>query len=142
MKLKDFDDKLVRIVDSLGEVYEGIGVHNSKEYNMHEYGVDEDSIVIFCVMFYQSDIKQIKEIDSFSSSFGRIEEVVLDGGIDLIDEAFYSENPIHVYRLLLCIEDRYNSLPFKNELNNLLKRLIRYNDDDKIKEKARDLLFQ
>ena len=139
MNIKKYDNKRVRLKDFLGDIYEGIAMHNSADYNYHEYGVEEEGLQLGCVLFYKSQIKKIEEIKEFSNKYGKLEEVVVEDGIDLIEEIFSQEEDIHIYRLLLCIEDNLNNLKEKEKLLKLIKDLIKYNEDDKIIKKAIEL---
>lgn len=135
MNIKKYDNKRVRLKDFLGDIYEGIAMHNSVDYNYHEYGVEEEGLQLGCFLFYKSQIKKIEEIKEFSNIYGKLEEEVLEDP-DLIEEIFEREEDIHIYRLLLCIEDNLNNLKEKEKLLKLIKDLIKYNEDDKIIKKA------
>lgn len=132
MNLSKYDDKCVRIVDGLGDIYEGIARFDSKDYNFHEYGRDEESIQMSNTIFYKSFIKKIEVIDSFSDKYGLLEESLIESGMVMIDEILTSEDDISINRLLLCIEDKINSFSKKDkeELFKLLDTFIKYNDDD------------
>ncbi len=122
MKLNKYDQKLVRIT-STDNVYEGYALYNSSEYNEHEYGVNEDSLELLDILFYKSYIKKVEEIDSFSDDYGPLEELILDSGVDFIEEELESEYDIHTIRLLRCIKDKYeNKKDLKDILNKLLER--------------------
>ena len=138
MNLSKLDDKMVRIEDTDGGIYEGICMHNSREYNYHEYGRDEEGLEMDNILFYKSYIKKAKKINEFSAEYGKLEELVVESGMDIIDEVLNSEENISIYRLLLCLEDNIGSFP-KEEKTKLIKELdslIKYNTDNEIKEKA------
>lgn len=131
MDLSKYDDKLVRIEDGLGDIYEGVARHDSRDYNFHEYGKDEESIQMSHTIFFKSFIKKIDIIDSFSDKYGLLEESLIESGIDMVDEVLTSEEDISITRLLFCIEDRINILS-KNEKDELVKILdvfIKNNDN-------------
>ena len=88
MKLKNYDNKLVRITTIDDNVYEGNCYHNSKDYDYHEFGVNEESLQIVCFIFYKSDIKNVKLIDDFSDKYGLLEKESFESGIDIIEEVF------------------------------------------------------
>ncbi len=140
MKLSNFDDKIVKLEDIFGNTYEGIAIYNNEEYNYHEYGKNEESIVLDNIMFFKSLILNIEEIKDFSSKYGYLEEEVIEAGIDIIDEVLDSEDNISIYRLLLCIKDKLDTFYEKEELFKLLDRLIKYNDDEKNIELAKEIL--
>jgi hypothetical protein len=131
MDLRKYDDKLVRIEDGLGDIYEGVARHDSRDYNFHEYGKDEESIQMSHTIFFKSFIKKIDIIDSFSDKYGLLEESLIESGMDMVDEVLTSEEDISITRLLFCIEDRINILS-KNEKDELVKILdvfIKNNDN-------------
>ena len=108
MNLSKYDKKLVRITDKFNDIYEGICYYNSFEYNEHEYGVNEDSLEILQFSFYESIIKKVEEIDSIDK-YGYIEKLIIEDDIDFIEDVLYSEEEENIYRLLLCIEEVFNS---------------------------------
>ena len=86
--LGKYDDKKILLEDIFGDKYEGICIHNNIDYNEHEYGVSEESIQLSHIIFYKSIIKDIKIVNDFSNKYGKLEEVVVESGLDLIDEVF------------------------------------------------------
>ena len=133
--LDKFDNKIIRLETIYGDTFEGIGYFYGKEYNEHEYGVDEDSIVMSHIMTYESQIKSIEEIKEFSSNYGKLEEIVIEDGVDIIDEVFETDDDISIYRLLLCIEDNINNFN-KDELIKELDYLIKYSKNNQIVDKT------
>ena len=140
MKLEKYDTKCIRLEDKFGDIYEGLCMFNNKEYNEHEYGVSEDSLVMSYTIFYKSMIKKIKIIDAFSEKYGKLEELVMKSGLDIVEEVLDSEDDISIYRLLLCLEDNISKITKKEELSKQLENLINYNKDEKIIESAKKLL--
>lgn len=141
MKLKNYDNKLVRITTIDDNVYEGNCYHNSKDYDYHEFGVDEESLQIVCFIFYKSDIKKVELIDDFSDKYGLLEKESFESGIDIIEEVFESEEDEHKYRLLLYIEDHIDELKsYKNEMIKQLKTMIKYNYCEKVIKESKKLL--
>lgn len=142
MKLSKYDNKIIRLEDKFGDVYEGICCHNSKDYNEHEYGKYEESLQMSNTIFYNSIIKKVEIIDEFSDKYGKLEEEVIDAGLDLIDEVLTSEEEISVYRLLCCLDEKELSFSKEDEkkLIELLENLIKYNEDKRNVEMANKLL--
>jgi len=137
MNLKRYDNKCIRLVDGLGDIYEGVARHDSRDYNFHEYGKDEESIQMSHTIFFKSFIKKIEIIDSFSDKYGLLEESLLESGMDMVDEVLTSEDDISINRLLLCLEDKIKSLSKsdRDELMNILDTFIKYNDyENNVKE--------
>ncbi len=138
MNLRKLDEKMVRIEDLDGDVYEGTCTYNNSEYNYHEWGREEESLQMSYIHFYKSYIKKVKKIDEFSSPYGKLEELVLDSGVSFVEEVLDSEDDISIYRLLLCLEDNIGSFSKeeKNRLKKQINNLIKYNNNNEIKEKA------
>ena len=137
MNLKRYDNKFISLVDGLGDIYEGVARHDSRDYNFHEYGKDEESIQMSHTIFFKSFIKKIDIIDSFSDKYGLLEESLIESGMDMVDEVLTSEDDISINRLLLCLEDKIKSLSKsdRDELMNILDTFIKYNDyEDNVKE--------
>lgn len=117
MDLKSFDDKCVRILTASGEVYEGIVSYCSHEYVFHEYGCDQEALVLTPMLFYQDDIASItslEEVDGpfghYSEKYGLLERKCLEWGSDLIEEVLASEDDIQILRMLFCMKDHLQSL--------------------------------
>ena len=132
MNLKRYDNKCIRLVDGLGDIFEGVARHDSRDYNFHEYGKDEESIQMSNTIFFKSFIRKIDIIDSFSDKYGLLEESLIESGMDMIDEVLTSEDDISINRLLLCLEDKIKSLPKsdRDELMNILDTFIKYNNNE------------
>ena len=140
MNLKKYDDKLVRITDKFNDVFEGICMYNDKDYTEHEFGKNEESLQLPSMLFYKGIIKKVEELDKFSSPYGKLEELVVEDGIDMIEEVFYCEEDEHIYRLLLCLEDNLNSIDYQKELIKYLKEIVKYNKTEKVITESRKLL--
>ena len=59
--LEQYDGKMVRIRDRWGKLLTGIAVSHCAEYIFHEYGVDEEGILINGILLYESCIDSIEE---------------------------------------------------------------------------------
>ena len=139
MKLSKYDNKLIRIQDTLDDIYEGIGEYLSREYNEHEYGRDEESLKITYVLFFTSDIKKIEIIKDFSNKYGKLEEVVVDQELDLVEEVFEDGEDIHIIRLIDYIKDNLDLIVDKEKMTKLLDTLMKYNKNSEILKKALEL---
>ena len=136
MKLKKYDNKLVRIICIDGKIYEGIATYNSRDYSLHEFGKDEESIEIFHFLFYKDDIKKVCVIDKFSEPFGEI-EISTANDIDLLEQALdIDEDDIHVYRLLTYLE----SIKLNSKIIGLLENIIKYSRNEEIVNKTKEIL--
>jgi len=132
MNLIKYDNRFIRLVDGLGDIYEGVARYDSRDYNLHEYGKEEESIQMSHTIFFKSFIKKIEIIDSFSDKYGLLEESIIDLGMDMVDEVLTSEEDVSINRLLLCLEDKIKTLS-KNDIDELLKSLdvfIKYNSNE------------
>ena len=131
MDLKKYDGRRVRLETVDGDVFEGIVTHNSRDYTFHEYGAFEESLQMPFFLFYGEDIKSIDVLPDggpyggYTGRYSRLEEIVVSEGADGIEEVLWSEEPEHIYRLLLCIGDRLargkdSGLPGPEKLKELL----------------------
>ena len=152
MQLSKYDGQCVQIEDSYGDVFEGYCSHNSADYNEHEFGRNEEGLALPGLLLFKSDIKKITSLEDhqgpygkFTSPYGKLEEITVEDGVTMIDEVLYSEEPEHIYRLLLCIEDHLKS-PDDNLYNDsnglaaLLKNFTKMDLDAKTKEKVQALI--
>ncbi len=139
MKLNKYDNKRIKIDCIDGNTYEGLCSYNSREYNFHEFGRDEDCLQVGVYLFFKNDIEKIKEIDNYTSVYGKLEEEIIND-IDLVEEILDSEDNEQIIRLLLCIKDKYKEINEKERLKELLNTLIKYNEDEEIIKLAKELL--
>ncbi len=152
MRFHDYDGLCVRIVDSSGDIFEGICSYNGPEYNEHEFGRSEESLRILNFLFFKSCVRDVESLEGhegpygrFSAPFGNIEEMTVEDGIESIGDVLFSEETEHVYRLLLCLErylapgSRY-TLPYRDEVIDALEELLTVNQNDKIREETECLL--
>ncbi len=142
INIKRYDNKKIRLEDLEGNQFEGIAIYDGKEYNELEYGRREESLTLSQNIFYRSEIKKVVCIKEYSSSYGKLEETVLEAGIDLIEEVLDSEEEDSVYRMLCCLEEKYFCLAKSDQtkLYDILNTIIKYSNKKEIKEKARLLI--
>ena len=150
MNLSQYDNQCIQIITVGDEIFEGICSYDHAEYNEHEYGRYEDSLQIVHFIFYESDIKKIVSLEKnespygkFTEAYGYLEKLIVEGDFDFLDEVLdIDEEEEHIYRILLCLEDYYNhnKLPNYLEIIPLLKRLIKYYENEQIRKKARQLI--
>ncbi len=106
MNLKKYDNKCVRIIDTDDNIFEGNCIFNSKEYNEHEYGVDDESLQILDVLFYKSYIKSIELLKELKDNeYSMLEELIVNSDKDFIEDALEMCNDIEKARIMLCIKD-------------------------------------
>ena len=107
MTLKKYDNKCVRIIDTDDNVFEGNCIFNSKEYNEHEYGMNEDSLQILNISFYKSYIKSIEILKELrKDEYSMLEELIIDSDKDFLDDALEMCDEVEKERLMLCIKDK------------------------------------
>ncbi len=152
MRLSQYDGKYVQILDVFDNRYEGICEYNSIDYNFHEYGKNEDGLQIMGFLFFNSIIKSVKELGDnepfghFTEKYGQLEEEMIKSGSYFIEDAIDYGYDDHIYRLLLCLDDYLeagNELLVENKdksLPELMQYLIKYNDNEENKNKARYLI--
>ena len=117
MNLKNFDNKCVRITTSSGEAYEGVVSYCGREYVLHEYGQNEEALILVPILFYKSDITSIVSLEEvtgpfghYSDRYGLLEKKCLEWGTDLIEEVFDSEDDIQIHRMLTYLNDNFHAL--------------------------------
>ena len=107
MNLKKYDNKCVRIIDTDDNIFEGNCIFNSKEYNEHEYGMNEDSLQILNISFYKSYIKSIEILKELKKDeYTMLEELIVNSDKDFLDDALDKCNEIEKERLMLCINNK------------------------------------
>ena len=117
MELKSLDDKCVRLLTASGEEYEGTVSYCGREYVFHEYGSDQEALVLSPMLFYKDDIVSVtslEEVDGpfghYSEKYGLLEKKCLEWGSDLIEEVLESEDDTRILRMLACMKDALPSL--------------------------------
>ena len=138
LELKDYDNRMVRIIDSDNNIIEGVCAYKDLETNEVLYGLKAESLVLSGTHFTKEDITMIKEIGDFSSKYGYLEETVIKEGLPLIQEVLESEENTSIYRLLLCLEDEILSFPLEEqkEIKGYLKELMKFNKDELLENNA------
>jgi alanine dehydrogenase len=107
MNLKKYDNKCIRIIDTDDNIFEGNCIFNSREYNEHEYGMNEDSLQILNISFYKSYIKSIEIIKELKKDeYTMLEELIVDSDKDFLNDALNMCNEIEKERLMLCINNK------------------------------------
>ncbi len=142
MNLKRYNNKCVKITCVDGKIYEGICCYDSPEYCFHEFGREEEALEILHFLFYKSDILKIRSLENhhgpygkFTEKYGEIEKDTVDD-MDLLEQALEDEEDEHIYRILLCLEEK----KLTDEIYKLLDNLIKYNKDEKINKEVNKLL--
>ncbi|MBR5383101.1 MAG: GNAT family N-acetyltransferase [Clostridia bacterium] len=77
MDLAKFDEKHVRVTDRSGSTYTGVADFFPSDYVLHEYGVEEDSILVDGYLVYRSSIASIDEIEVHGTAELRTERLIL-----------------------------------------------------------------
>ena len=117
MDLKSFDNKCVRLLTASGEEYEGTVSYCGREYVFHEYGCDQEALVLSPMLFYKDDIVSVtslEEVDGpfghYSEKYGLLEKKCLEWGTDMIEEVLESEDDTRILRMLSCMKDHLQAL--------------------------------
>ena len=105
----------------------------------------------------------------YSEKYGLLEEKCLEWGTDMIEEVFDSEDDEQILRTLYCMKDHFQSLAdravpgiapwrgggsipepeddeneqgpvYLGELENMLRSLVKYNENEKVVDEAKGLL--
>ncbi len=146
MNIKKYDGKCVRLTDVEGNVFEGIAEYNSADYCEHEYGREQACLQIVNFLFFPNDIRRIESLEKrqtafghFSAPYGKLEVMNVTDGIDSVIEQLECEEPVHVYRMLLCLE-AYPHLDRLKGLDKALRDSMILTDDERCRKKAGELL--
>ncbi len=146
-KLSDYNDRCVRIVMDDGVVFEGACQWLPHEYNDHEFGVDIEGLQLSNWIVYADQIVRIEEIgpdNPFSGPYGTMETENLADGPDSVEEELSSEETVNVFRMLRCLSERLEPAvlhsPAWAGVVKQLRALVRYDDDDAVREAASRLL--
>ena len=77
MDLFKYDEKHVRASDIYGETHIGVADYYNACYCQHEYGEDEDAVIIEGFLIYESQIASIEEIEVHGCVELRTERLIL-----------------------------------------------------------------
>ncbi|MBO4368041.1 MAG: GNAT family N-acetyltransferase [Clostridia bacterium] len=77
MKLSKFDEKYVRLRDIYGGTHTGIADHYDAGYCFHEFGEEEEAVIIEGFLIYASQIASIEEIEPHGCVELRTEQLIL-----------------------------------------------------------------
>ena len=151
MDLKQYDLQYVRIIDSFGNVIDGLARHDSADYNFHELGRDEECLNICNWLFFEDDIAQISVLEDqgppyghFRDAYGRLEEMFFESGFDMVENMLDFEDPETALRMIRfldhCPESKKEALlEMRGELLDKLQELIGYCDDSTVVQEAGQL---
>ena len=139
-RLSNYNNKLVKIIDTNDKIYEGIGYYNNGLYNFQEFGREEESIQILGFNFYKSSIKKIKEINEYSSPYSELElDLVKD--LSLLEEVLFDdEEEKTVLRVLACLEQNTDFL--NKDLCKMFKKKCKTCHDKETKKYIKKVLKQ
>ncbi len=152
MDLRRYDERCVRITTRWGEVFEGVCVYNSEEYDEHEFGRAEESLQMESFLFFRSDIKRIRSLEKhrgpwgrFDDPYGLLETLTVEDGPDSIRDGLSSEDPEFVLRLLRCLDTYLDpasgrDLPGRDEVLDALRELARLPGDGAVRAAAERLI--
>ncbi len=77
MNLSSFDEKHVRVSDIYGGTHIGVADYYDACYCQHEFGEDEDAVIIEGFLIYESQIASIEEIEVHGCVELRTERLIL-----------------------------------------------------------------
>lgn len=66
MDLFQYENKIIRVVDTDGRAFTGVAASFPSGYGLHEFDREEESVKINGYQFFESDIAEIKELPGFS----------------------------------------------------------------------------
>ena len=77
MDLSKYDEKHVRAADIYGDIHTGVADYYDSGYCLHEYGQNEDAVIIEGFLVYESQIASIEEIEVHGCVELRTERLIL-----------------------------------------------------------------
>lgn len=77
MELIEYDEKHVRVLDIYGRTHEGVADYFGEEYMYHEYGEEEEAIIVRGFIIYRSQIASIEEMEVHGSAELRTDRLKL-----------------------------------------------------------------
>ena len=77
MNLSKYDGKHVRATDIYGGIHTGVADYYDSGYCLHEYGENEDAVIIEGFLVYESQIASIEEIEAHGCAELRTERLIL-----------------------------------------------------------------
>ena len=77
MDLSKYDEKHVRATDIYGGTHTGVADYYDSGYCLHEYGENEDAVIIEGFLVYESQIASIEEIEVHGCAELRTERLIL-----------------------------------------------------------------
>ena len=77
MDLSKFDEKHVRAADIYGGIHTGVADYYDAGYCLHEYGKNEDAVIIEGFLVYESQIASIEETEVHGTAELRTERLIL-----------------------------------------------------------------
>ena len=77
MKLSEYDEKHVQVLDIYGGTHTGVADFYDSDYCKDEFGTNEDGIIIEHFLLYESQIASIKEIEVHGTAELRTERLIL-----------------------------------------------------------------
>ena len=88
-ELSKYHEKHVRITDRWGNTLTGVADHFGPDYCFHEYGTEEDCLIIDGFMVFESDIVSVEEIEVHGTAELRTERLKLRRLLPEDAEALY-----------------------------------------------------
>ena len=142
MNLKKYDNKYVKIIDNQDDVFEGLCTYNNKDYLEVEFGIPKEGLQILNVMFFKDNIKSIViNKDKYTTPYSKIEEFIIEDGIEEFKDLLYDEEYEHIYRTLKYIEDNINNIDYIDDIKKELKEFIKTSDREELIEEANKIIM-
>ena len=66
LDLNQYDGKIIRVTDTHGRIFTGTADWSSSEYGLHEFGREEESVLLNVYQIFESDIAEIRELPGFA----------------------------------------------------------------------------
>ena len=146
MKLRELDEKRCRITDRFGDVFEGVCRHCSRDYVMHEYGFDEEGIMLGAMLLRKSQIKKAELLGSegpwggYSGPWGLLEESALEAGPDMVAAVLTWEEDETSIRMMRLLKQDTTGIARDPEVLDALRELSALTESAEAREMAEEML--
>ncbi len=146
MELSRFEEKRCRITTDFGNVFEGVCRYYDSGYMMHEYGIDEDALIMGAFLLPASQIEKAEELEEegpwggYSGPWGQLEETAAADGPLCVAEVLTWEEDETAIRMMRLLKEDVSGLAFDPEVIDALKELAALTESREAREMAESLL--
>ena len=146
MELSRWDGKRCRITAVFGSVFEGVCRYYDSDYMTHEYGIDEEALIVGTFMLPASQIEKAEELGEegpwggYSGPWGQLEETAAAEGPDCVAAVLTWEEDETAIRMMRLLREDTTGLASDPEVVAGLKELAALTGSEEAREMAEALL--